>query len=131
VKEEPWTFCKTQIRADSDLYPHLQSLLVLGALYNQVSGALVYGPLFGQVWLDAMNKVSTHDSILSPFLSSKAKRRRQSGDITINKLSFLFTWFLGQGRRRLDGRLSTKGPNARLIAQGVCSQPWKGMGIIP
>ncbi|KAF8934972.1 hypothetical protein EDD21DRAFT_192685 [Dissophora ornata] len=30
--------------------------VVLGALYNQVTGALVYGPLFGKVWLDAMNK---------------------------------------------------------------------------
>ncbi|KAF9951596.1 hypothetical protein BGZ72_006932 [Mortierella alpina] len=26
------------------------------AVYNQISGALVYGPLFGQVWLKAMNK---------------------------------------------------------------------------
>lgn len=30
---------------------------VLGGLHNQLSGALVYGPLFGHVWLDAMNKV--------------------------------------------------------------------------
>ncbi|GJJ76764.1 hypothetical protein EMPS_09123 [Entomortierella parvispora] len=28
----------------------------IGALYNQLSGALVYGPLFGNVWLEAMNK---------------------------------------------------------------------------
>ncbi|KAF9933412.1 hypothetical protein BGZ67_004302 [Mortierella alpina] len=30
--------------------------VLLGAVYNQISGALVYGPLFGQVWLKAMNK---------------------------------------------------------------------------
>ncbi|KAG0052158.1 hypothetical protein BGZ83_002931 [Gryganskiella cystojenkinii] len=30
--------------------------VVVGALYNQLAGALVYGPLFGQIWLDAMNK---------------------------------------------------------------------------
>ncbi|KAF9316694.1 hypothetical protein BG000_000257 [Podila horticola] len=37
--------------------PHVAGgAVLLGALYNQVSGALVYGPLFGQVWLDAMNK---------------------------------------------------------------------------
>ncbi|KAG0370443.1 hypothetical protein BGZ54_006336 [Gamsiella multidivaricata] len=29
---------------------------VLGGLYNQLSGTLVYGPLFGKVWVDAMNK---------------------------------------------------------------------------
>ncbi|KAF9209957.1 hypothetical protein BGZ49_009233 [Haplosporangium sp. Z 27] len=28
----------------------------LGALYNQVTGALVYGPLFGKVWVEAMKK---------------------------------------------------------------------------
>ncbi|KAI1318059.1 hypothetical protein EDD11_007293 [Mortierella claussenii] len=32
------------------------SITVLGGLYNQLSGAFVYGPLFGQVWLDAMSK---------------------------------------------------------------------------
>ncbi|KAF9899740.1 hypothetical protein EC991_008358 [Linnemannia zychae] len=30
--------------------------VLLGALYNQLSGAFVYGPIFGKVWLDAMNK---------------------------------------------------------------------------
>ena len=33
--------------------------IVVGALYNQLAGAFVYGPLFGQVWVDAMNKVNT------------------------------------------------------------------------
>ncbi|KAG0324175.1 hypothetical protein BGZ99_002138 [Dissophora globulifera] len=30
--------------------------VLLGALYNQCAGALVYGPLFGNVWINAMNK---------------------------------------------------------------------------
>ncbi|KAF9926213.1 hypothetical protein FBU30_004172 [Linnemannia zychae] len=29
---------------------------LLGAFYNQLSGALIYGPLFGKVWVDAMNR---------------------------------------------------------------------------
>ncbi|KAG0262932.1 hypothetical protein BG011_009528 [Mortierella polycephala] len=33
-----------------------RSDLVLGAFFNQISGALVYGPLFGKVWRAAMNK---------------------------------------------------------------------------
>jgi hypothetical protein len=33
------------------------SVPVMGALHNQISGALIYGPLFGHVWLEAMNKV--------------------------------------------------------------------------
>ncbi|KAF9125285.1 hypothetical protein BGW39_007522 [Mortierella sp. 14UC] len=30
--------------------------VLLGALYNQLSGAFVYGPMFGKVWVEAMNK---------------------------------------------------------------------------
>ncbi|KAF9364775.1 hypothetical protein BGX34_000445 [Mortierella sp. NVP85] len=37
--------------------PHVAAgAVILGGLHNQLSGTLVYGPLFGHVWLAAMNK---------------------------------------------------------------------------
>ncbi|KAF9432985.1 hypothetical protein BGZ76_010029 [Entomortierella beljakovae] len=43
--------------------PHVAGgAVLLGAVYNQVAGALVYGPLFGKVWLDAMNEDKGRDN---------------------------------------------------------------------
>ncbi|KAF9083741.1 hypothetical protein BGX29_002032 [Mortierella sp. GBA35] len=68
--------------------------VLLGALYNQLSGALVYGPLFGQVWLDAMNKDKGGDAWMS-----KEENKNQM------PVLFVKEFFLNLGKAWVTGLL--------------------------
>ncbi|KAK3808221.1 MAG: hypothetical protein JOS17DRAFT_765915 [Linnemannia elongata] len=67
--------------------------VLIGALYNQMSGAFVYGPMFGQVWLDAMNKDKGGDSWMD-------KNSKDNMPVLMVK-----EFFLGLGRAWVTGLL--------------------------
>ncbi|KAF9999326.1 hypothetical protein BGZ65_005310, partial [Modicella reniformis] len=73
--------------------PHVSvGSVILGALHNQMSGALVYGPLFGHVWLAAMNKDKGGEAWMS---DDARKNHMQSLLLQEFALNLAKSWFTG------------------------------------
>ena len=84
--------------------PRLYSIVV-GALYNQLAGALVYGPLFGKVWIEAMNKVlCSRQGLWHPAMMSLSFPFKQRSFFLLIFVLLCKTRSVGQGRRGLGGR---------------------------
>ncbi|KAF9976415.1 hypothetical protein BGZ73_008617 [Actinomortierella ambigua] len=68
--------------------------VVLGGIFTQVSGALIYGPLFGNVWLEAMKKDKGNTKWMNPNKEEGQKQMWKNIGIDF-VFSLVRSWCIG------------------------------------